>query len=85
MSFFFKVRHTQGAYLQITSHYICHHPSYAHTIAAVIHLNVFTKQCTISFPIEYCYVITHINKLPDVVEALLKAKGLYLAVPHKSG
>lgn len=37
---------------------MCYHPTYPHSFAAEVSLNIFMQQVTATYPLEYCYIIT---------------------------
>jgi hypothetical protein len=53
-----KQRSARGCTLTYSAHFVCHHPSYAHTLGALVTTNVLTAATHISYPEGYCYVIT---------------------------
>jgi hypothetical protein len=44
--------------LTYSAHFVCHHPGYAHTLAALVTTNVLTAATHVTYPKGYCYVIT---------------------------
>jgi hypothetical protein len=53
-----KQRGSHGGTISFTAHFICYHPSYAHSFAAFVTTNVLTAQTRVTYPEGFCYVIT---------------------------
>ena len=53
-----KLRRTHGLAITFSAHWVCRHFTYAHTFAAVVTINVLSGVSHITYPLEYCYVIT---------------------------